>query len=88
MNKWDFLALGAVIWIGYRYQRSHRSTSVVEQIYANEAQNFVGLAGSNFTQSVWDAQSGQPSYMWGTVPAQGGLSVQGGASGSIFGHIA
>jgi hypothetical protein len=87
MNKKDFLFLGVVILLGWRYQRSHQSTSVVEQIYAGEAANFVTLAGSNFTQSVWDAQSGQPSYMWGTVPAQGGLSVQGGASGSIFGHM-
>jgi hypothetical protein len=87
MNRNEFLFLGAVIYLGWRYRRSHHSTSAIDYAYNQDAQQFAQMAGSNFTQSVWDASSGQPSYMWGAVPAPGGLSVQGVGYGSVFGHI-
>ncbi|RQQ65543.1 hypothetical protein [Burkholderia stagnalis] len=90
MNTKDFLFLGAVIYIGWRWQRSHSGVSAVDKAYATDAAQFAGMAGTNFTNSVWDAASGQPSYMYGTVPAPGGLSVTPGAPvfrASIFGHI-
>ncbi|SAK68286.1 hypothetical protein AWB76_04082 [Caballeronia temeraria] len=91
MSTKEFLFLGAVIYIGWRYQRSHQSRSAVDQAYLQDAQTFASMAGSNFTQSNWDPVSGQPTYMWGATPValQGGLSVQANSGvGSIFGHIA
>ncbi|MDR5739489.1 hypothetical protein [Caballeronia sp. LZ016] len=87
MTKKDFLFLGAVIYLGWLYQRSHSGTSALESAYQRELETFALNDGTNWTQSVWDASSGQPSYMFGTVPAQGGLSVQATGYGSVFGHI-
>jgi hypothetical protein len=96
MTNKEFLLLGLVIYLGYRYQRSHSGTSAVDTVYSREAAGFANMDGTNFTQSVWDATSGQPGYMWGTVPAQGGLSTYGSIPApdvnymqapTIFGHV-
>lgn len=90
MNKKEFLFLGLVIYLGYRYQRSHHSQSAVDYAYNIDAAQFAQLAGTNFTQSLWDSTNGQPSYMWGAVPvaAQGGLATQvGGSIANVFGHM-
>jgi hypothetical protein len=94
MTNKELLLVALVVYVGYRYQRSHRGSSAVDNVYAREAAMFATMDGTNFTQSVWDPVNGQPGYMFGTVPAQGGLSTQtgnlmigGGASASVFGHL-
>ncbi|WP_250479013.1 MULTISPECIES: hypothetical protein [unclassified Caballeronia] len=89
MHTKEFLLLAAVIYVGWRYQRSHSGCSAIDRVYASEAASFNSLVGTNFTNSLWDSASGQPSYMYGAVPTavQGGLSVQANTGGSIFGHV-
>jgi hypothetical protein len=94
MGHKELLLVALVVYVGYRYQRSHSGSSAVDNVYAREAMQFRNMDGTNFTRSVWDPVNGQPGYMWGTVPAQGGLSTQasnlmigGGASASVFGHM-
>jgi hypothetical protein len=88
MTNKELLLLALVIYVGYRYQRSHSGTSAVDNVYAREAAMFATMDGTNFTRSVWDPVNGQPGYMFGTVPAQGGLSTQALALGSnVFGHM-
>lgn len=89
MTNKELLLLALVIYVGYRYQRSHSGSSAIDNVYAREAAMFSSMDGTNFTRSVWDSTSGQPGYMWGTVPAQGGLSTQSGgdAYSTIFGHM-
>lgn len=89
MSHKDFLFLGLVIVLGYRYSRSHQSVSAIDYAYNQDAAQFAQMAGTNFTQSLWDPVNGQPAYMWGAVPvaAQGGLSVQTAYGGSVFGHM-
>jgi len=90
MTNKELLLLALVVYVGYRYQRSHSGTSAVDSVYAREAGTFANMDGTNFTQSVWDSVSGQPGYMFGTVPAQGVLSTQWRPvmlGGSTFGHM-
>jgi hypothetical protein len=96
MTNKELLLVALVVYAGYRYQRSHRGTSAVDGVYAREAATFANMDGTNFTQSVWDATSGQPGYMFGTVPAQGGLSTYGSIPApninvmqapTVFGHL-
>ncbi|MFM0741792.1 hypothetical protein PQQ51_31565 [Paraburkholderia xenovorans] len=90
MTNKELLLLALVVYVGYRYQRSHSGTSAIDSVYAREASQFATMDGTNFTRSVWDSTSGQPGYMWGTVPAQGGLSTQAipmQLTGNVFGHM-
>lgn len=88
MTNKELLLVALVIYVGYRYQRSHSGTSAVDSVYAREANQFANMDGTNFTQSVWDAQSGQPGYMWGTVPAPGGMATYRTTTGGLsFGHM-
>lgn len=89
MTNKELLLLALVIYVGYRYQRSHNGTSVVDQVWMREAANIGAMNGTNFIQSVWDPVSGQPGYMFGAVPAPGGTAVTPNAPqySSIFGHM-
>lgn len=93
MTNKELLLIALVVYVGYRYQRSHSGMSAVDSVYAREAATFATMDGTNFTRSVWDPVNGQPGYMFGTVPAQGGLSTQatnlqiGGGGAGIFGHL-
>jgi len=88
MTNKELLLLALVIYVGYRYQRSHYGTSAVDGVYAREAAQFANMDGTNFTQSVWDAQSGMPGYMFGNVPAPGGLATYRTSTGGLsFGHM-
>ncbi|OJY20756.1 hypothetical protein [Pandoraea sp. 64-18] len=62
------------------------NNSVTDSIYA----------GSNFTNSIWDAASGQPGYQWGSISAPStngtyedlfGMSVMGFPMQPSIGHL-
>ncbi|CAG4928245.1 hypothetical protein [Paraburkholderia saeva] len=89
MTNKELMVLALVVYVAYRYQRSHSGTSAVDKVYATEANTFATMDGTNFINSVWDSTNGQPGYMFGTVPAPGGLAVTPGQPqySSIFGHM-
>jgi len=88
MTNKELLLVALVVYVGWRYQRSHAGTSAVDGVYAREAATFANMDGTNFTNSVWDATSGQPGYMFGTVPAPGGLATYRATTGGLmFGHV-
>ncbi|WP_250479118.1 MULTISPECIES: hypothetical protein [unclassified Caballeronia] len=71
-----FLLLAvALVWFDKRQQKAN-AIAPIDAAYAREAAQFAAMDGTNFTNSVWDATSGQPGYMFGTsVPAPGGASL-------------
>lgn len=89
MKTDHLIALFAVLWAWDRYNRSHTGMAAIDSAYANEVTHFAAMEGTNFTNSYWDPVSGQPTYMFGTVPAPGGAAVMGNQSMTgIFGHLA
>jgi hypothetical protein len=70
-----FLLLAvALVWYERR-QKALNAPSAVDAVYERERAQFAAMGGTDFTNSVWDATSGQPGYMFGTVPAPGGVSL-------------
>ena len=89
MKKEHWLLLGLAVWCVYKWDRSQQGTSALDTSYANEAATLSTADGTNWTQSLWDPTSGQPAYMFGTVPVPSGtdqyLRTMGPAS--IYGHM-
>jgi hypothetical protein len=93
MKITHFLLLAvALVWFDKRNQNAnaYANTSAVDRVYSAEAATFGQMNGTNFTASVWDAQSGMPGYMFGAVPAPGGAGVMGtydNTNVSMVGHL-
>jgi hypothetical protein len=84
------LLIAGGIYLAWRYQNSHHGQSAIDRVMARESGAIAGMNGTNFTQSNWDALSGQPGYMFGPLLVPGGTAVMNPAaqtSGSIFGHM-
>lgn len=84
------LILAAGVYLVYRYQNSHNGQSAIDRVVARESTQIAGMNGTNFTNSYWDAASGQPGYMFGPLLVPGGTAVMNPAaqtSGTIFGHL-
>jgi hypothetical protein len=78
MKITHFLLLAvALVWFDKRHVNAMNNQSPVDRVWNTEAATFGQMNGTNFTNSVWDAQSGQPGYMFGTVPAPGGTATMG-----------
>lgn len=92
MKNEHWIVLGLLVWGVYRYNRSHQGQSGVDKATATEAAAIRSMDGTNFTQSLWDPVSGQPAYMFGTVPVPSGTDPYFRTMGpmlpraSIFGH--
>lgn len=88
MKNNHLIALLVVLWAVDRYNRSHYGTSAIDTAYTNEVDNFTAMEGTNFTNSLWDPISGQPTYQFGSIDAPGGDGVMGTPSYSgVFGHL-
>ena len=88
MKNDHLFALLVVLWLWDEYNKSHQGISAFDSAYKKELSNFQALEGTNFTNSVWDPVSGQPSYQFGVIDAPGGDSVTGNQSASgVFGSI-
>jgi hypothetical protein len=70
-----FLILAVVLAYLDKRSSAANQLSPVDSAYQREVAQFGAMQGTNFTNSVWDSASGQPGYMFGTVPAPGGASV-------------
>jgi hypothetical protein len=93
MKTEHWIVLGLVVWGVHRYNQSHQGQGGLDKAAATEAAAISAMDGTNFTQSLWDPVSGQPAYMFGTVPVPSGtdqyFKTMGPqlAPGSIFGHM-
>lgn len=92
MKNHHWIVLGLIVYGVYRFNKSQQGTSALDKTYANEAATLSAMDGTNFTKSLWDPVSGQPAYMFGTVPVQSGTApyfktMGPQSSASIFGHL-
>ncbi|HDR9360456.1 TPA: hypothetical protein QDB44_006425 [Burkholderia vietnamiensis] len=91
MKTDHMIALFVVLWAWDRHNRSHAGTSAwvqAQQNFQAAETSFSALAGTNFTNSLWDSASGQPAYMFGAIDAPGGDSAMGPQSFTgAFGHM-
>lgn len=88
MSKQHWIILALVLVVMDRYNRSHMGMSAIDTAEQTELANFAAFNGTNFTNSVWDPVSGQPSYQFGTIDAPGGAGVMGDQSFSgAIGHM-
>lgn len=92
MKEHHWIVLGVLVYTAYRWNQSQSGTNALAKAYANEAAALKAMDGTNFTQSLWDPVSGQPAYMFGTVPVPSANDVYMKAIGapmssSVFGHM-
>jgi hypothetical protein len=92
MKNAHWIVLGLAVWGIYRFNKSHEGVSAIDSTYATEAASVAAMDGTNFTRSLWDPVSGQPAYMFGTVPVQSGTAQYFRTMGpalptSIYGHM-
>jgi hypothetical protein len=90
MKTSHLLLIAGGVYLAYRYQNSHHGQSAVDRVVARESGVIAGLNGTNFTNSYWDAASGQPGYMFGPLLVPGGTAVMKPAdwnTGAVFGHM-
>jgi hypothetical protein len=92
MKQHHWLVLGVLVYVAYRFNQSRQGTTALDRTYAAEAASIAAMNGTNFTRSLWDPVSGQPTYMFGTVPVASGTSQYFKTMGpavpdSIYGHM-
>lgn len=87
MKTTHLIGLFVVLWAWDRYNQSHNGMSAIDASVARESANFAGFQGTNFTNSVWDPLSGQPSYQFGTINAPGGAGITQPSFTGAFGHM-
>lgn len=93
MKNEHWIVLGLIVWGVHRYNRSHQGVSAIDKTAATEGAAIGAMDGTNFTRSLWDPVSGQPAYMFGTVPVPSGNDAYFRTMGpqiipaSVFGHM-
>lgn len=93
MKQHHWLLLGLLVYGVYRFNKSQQGTTALDSTYAKEAASIASMNGTNFTRSLWDPVSGQPAYMFGTVPVPSGTDQYFKTMGpelpasSIYGHM-
>ncbi|MGD1324385.1 hypothetical protein ACNHE5_05530 [Pandoraea pnomenusa] len=66
--KLEYWVIGAIGLLYLDARQRARQASATPLAFNNSVTDSI-YAGSNFTNSVWDATSGQPVYQWGSVGA-------------------
>ncbi|EON15322.1 hypothetical protein [Pandoraea sp. SD6-2] len=66
--KLEYWVIGAIGLLYLDARQRARQASATPLAFNNSVTDSI-YAGSNFTNSIWDAASGQPGYQWGSINA-------------------
>ncbi|MCX5545694.1 hypothetical protein M3A49_40835 [Paraburkholderia sp. CNPSo 3076] len=87
MSKLEWGVFIALMWAWDAHNRSQAGRSALGDAMQQEGVDWTAADGTNFTNSVWDPYSGQPTYMFGTINAPGGAGISPSDYSGAIGHF-